>query len=90
MIVFIDSRVADHSTLIAGLSADSELVWLDATQDGLQQMQAALADRRDLASIRILAHGRPGALRIGAGGTDARERRLPCRGTRGDRPGAGH
>jgi hypothetical protein len=33
---------------------------------GWQQMQAALADRRDLASIRILAHGRPGALRIGS------------------------
>jgi hypothetical protein len=41
--VFIDSRVADHSTLIAGLSADCEPVWLDATQDGLEQMQAALA-----------------------------------------------
>jgi Ca2+-binding RTX toxin-like protein len=67
IMVFIDSRVADHSTLIAGLGADSELVWLDATQDGLQQMNAALADRRDLASIRILAHGRPGALWIGAG-----------------------
>jgi hypothetical protein len=90
MMVFIDSRVADHPTLIAGLSADSEPVWLDATQDGLGQMQAALADRRDLASIRILAHGSPGALMIGSGGTHAREPRFPCRGTRGDRPGAGH
>jgi hypothetical protein len=54
-IVFIDSRVADHPTLIAGLSAECEPVWLDATQDGLAQMEAALADRRDLASIRILA-----------------------------------
>ncbi len=67
MMVFIDSRVADHSTLISGLSADSEPVWLDATQDGLQQMQAALADQHDLASIRILAHGRPGAMQIGSG-----------------------
>ncbi|WP_138679063.1 DUF4347 domain-containing protein, partial [Candidatus Accumulibacter phosphatis] len=66
-IVFIDSRVEDHPTLIRGLSADCEPVWLDATQDGLQQMQAALADRRDLASIRILAHGRPGVLTIGSG-----------------------
>jgi hypothetical protein len=65
--VFIDSRVADHPTLIAGLSADSVPVWLDAAHDGLEQMQAALAGRRDLASIRILAHGRPGALTIGSG-----------------------
>jgi hypothetical protein len=77
MMVFIDSRVADHSTLIAGLGADSELVWLDATQDGLQQMQAALADQRDLASIRILAHGRPGALRIGAGELTRERASLP-------------
>jgi hypothetical protein len=66
-LVFIDSRVTDYPALVAGLSADTEWVLLDQDQDGVRQMQAALADRRDLASIRILAHGRPGALRIGSG-----------------------
>jgi Ca2+-binding RTX toxin-like protein len=66
-LVFIDSRVADFQTLVAGLSADTEWVLLDADQDGVRQMQAVLADRCHLASIKILAHGRPGALMIGAG-----------------------
>jgi Ca2+-binding RTX toxin-like protein len=66
-IVFIDRRIADAQTLIAGLSADSEWVWLTAEDNGLLQMQAVLANRHDLASIRILAHGRPGTLMLGAG-----------------------
>ncbi len=66
-LVFIDSRVADFQTLVAGLSADTEWVLLDEDQEGVRQMQAMLADRRHLASIKILAHGRPGALMLGAG-----------------------
>ncbi len=66
-IVFIDRRIVDDQTLIAGLSADSEWVWLTAEDNGLLQMQAVLANRHDLASIRILAHGRPGTLMLGAG-----------------------
>jgi hypothetical protein len=44
--------------------------------------------RRDLASIRILAHGRPGALLLGAGEL-TRETLAPTPRTGGDRPGAG-
>ncbi|MEF8756333.1 MAG: DUF4347 domain-containing protein [Accumulibacter sp.] len=66
-LVFIDSRVADYPALVAGLNADTEWVLLDDDKDGVLQMQAVLADRRDLASIRILEHGRSGALRIGSG-----------------------
>ena len=65
-LVFIDSRVADYQTLVAGLSAGSGWVLVDEDRDGLLQMQAALWDRCDLTSIRILAHGRPGALMLGA------------------------
>jgi hypothetical protein len=66
-LVFIDSRVADFQTLVAGLSADTEWVLLDDDQEGVLQMQAVLADRHQLASIKILAHGHPGALLLGAG-----------------------
>ncbi|MCB1968687.1 MAG: DUF4347 domain-containing protein, partial [Candidatus Accumulibacter sp.] len=65
-IVFIDSRLEDCETLVADVSADSEWLLVDSDSDGLAQMQAALAGRSDLASIRILAHGRPGALLLGA------------------------
>jgi alpha-tubulin suppressor-like RCC1 family protein len=66
-LVFIDSRVADYQSLIAGLDADTRWVLLDSDHDGVEQMQAALAGDHDLTSIRILAHGRPGALMLGAG-----------------------
>jgi alpha-tubulin suppressor-like RCC1 family protein len=65
-IVFIDARVADHQDLIAGLGEDSEWLLVDGGSDGVLQMADALADRRGLTSIRILAHGRPGALLLGA------------------------
>ncbi|WP_034930090.1 DUF4347 domain-containing protein, partial [Candidatus Accumulibacter vicinus] len=65
-LVFIDSRVADHQGLIAGLGADSEWMLLDSDSEGVPQVQAALNGRSGLASIRILAHGRSGALLLGA------------------------
>jgi Ca2+-binding RTX toxin-like protein/alpha-tubulin suppressor-like RCC1 family protein len=65
-VAFIDSRVADHQQLIAGLEADSEWRLVDGDSDGLAQVQAALAGRSGLDSIRILAHGRPGTLLLGA------------------------
>ncbi len=38
--VFIDSRVADYQSLIAGLGADSEWMLLDDDRDGVLQVQA--------------------------------------------------
>lgn len=65
-VVFIDSRVADLQKLVAGLGADTEWVLLDAEQNGVLQMQTTLADKRDLDSMRIIAHGRPGAVQLGS------------------------
>ena len=65
-LVFIDSRVADYQTLIAGLSADTEWVLLEADKDGLLQMQAALAGYSDLDAIQIISHGSVGTLYLGS------------------------
>lgn len=65
-LIFIDSRVADYQTLIAGLSADAEWVLLDAGQDGLLQMQKALSQYTELDSIQIISHGSAGALYLGS------------------------
>ncbi|MCB1968032.1 MAG: DUF4347 domain-containing protein, partial [Candidatus Accumulibacter sp.] len=66
-LVFIDSRVENPQELIAGLRGNSDWRLIDAPRDGVAQIAAALAGRRGLASIRILAHGRPGGLLLGAG-----------------------
>ena len=61
-IFFIDSRVADYQTLIAGLPVDSEWVLLNAEEDGVLQMQNALTGYRDLDSIQVISHGSTGTL----------------------------
>jgi hypothetical protein len=40
---FIDSRVGDYQTLIAGLGSDAARVLIDADRDGIDQMRSALA-----------------------------------------------
>ena len=37
-VVFVDSQVANLAELLAGLSSNAEVVILDASKDGLQQM----------------------------------------------------
>jgi len=64
--VFIDSRVADIEALIAGLEPDTQVVILDATQDGVAQIAEALAGATNLDSIHIVSHGSSGALYLGS------------------------
>jgi hypothetical protein len=48
-IYFIDARVEDYATLVAGLPAASEWFLLQAERDGVAQMAAVLADYREMA-----------------------------------------
>ena len=65
-IVFIDSRVTGYQTLVADLGADTEWHLLTTEQDGVQQMQCALANHSGLGSIQIISHGAQGALYLGS------------------------
>lgn len=64
-IFFIDARVADYSSLIDDLPAESAWFLLDAEQDGIAQMQSILADYSGLDSIQIISHGAPATLYLG-------------------------
>jgi Ca2+-binding RTX toxin-like protein len=64
--VFVDCRVDDRAALLAGLGVDSEWRLVGPDEDGLRQIRAALDGQRDVASIRIVAHGRPGAILLGS------------------------
>ena len=50
-LVFIDATVDDASILLAGLKAGTEVIWLDAHQDGVLAITQVLATRRHLSSI---------------------------------------
>lgn len=65
-LVFIDSRVINYQALISTFDADTQWVLLDAAQDGVLQMQAALMGYSGLDSIQIFSHGSPGTLYLGS------------------------
>lgn len=65
-IVFIDSRVQDAATLLQGLKPGTEVVFLQAGQDGLAQMAAALGERGDVGAVQVIAHGSAGQLWLGS------------------------
>ncbi|WP_394809204.1 DUF4347 domain-containing protein [Nitrosomonas sp.] len=66
-VVFINSDVSNYQTLISQLPTDSEVVLLDAEQDGVMQITAALQGKTNLDAIDIISHGAPGILTLGSG-----------------------
>ena len=63
-IVFIDSRVEDYASLLAGSEVD-EFVVLKPDRNGVEQMAEYLHGRAGIEAIHILSHGTPGGLLIG-------------------------
>ena len=66
-IVFIDSNVAGYQDLIPQLPAGSEVVLLNADQEGVMQVFTALRGKVELDAIDIISHGIPGVLMLGRG-----------------------
>ena len=64
-IAFIDTTVPDYQTLIAAINPEFEIVLLDSTRDGVEQISSILANRNKLTSVHIISHGRDGAAQLG-------------------------
>ena len=56
-IVFIDTRVEDYQTLMEGIDPNADVILLDSTRDGVEQIAEALAGRSDIDAIHIVSHG---------------------------------
>ena len=63
--VFVDGQVGDVQQLLAGLSSNAEIVVLDPTKDGLQQMADYLQGREGLDAVHLLSHGADGTVQVG-------------------------
>ncbi len=70
-IVFVDWRVADIDSLIAGMPADAEVDIIDGASDGLDQIAARLQGRSDIDAIHIISHGSAGSVYLGSGVIDS-------------------
>ncbi|WP_122314998.1 DUF4347 domain-containing protein, partial [Pseudomonas cichorii] len=64
-VVFVDSRVKDSDSLLAGVAPGAQVVVLDATKDGLQQIADYLDSHQGASSVQIIAHGNSGDLWLG-------------------------
>lgn len=64
-IVFVDSSVPDYQSLIAGLSADSDVVIIQPGEDGVATITETLAFYDSVSAIHLVTHGNPGAIQLG-------------------------
>jgi Ca2+-binding RTX toxin-like protein len=70
-LVVFDSRVDGLDQLMTGLLPGIEAIVLHPHEDGVAQLAALLAERRDLQKLHLVAHGQPGMLFLGAGAINA-------------------
>ncbi|WP_293151848.1 DUF4347 domain-containing protein [Microcoleus sp. bin48.metabat.b7b8b9.023] len=66
-IAFIDTKVPDYQSLVAGVTPGTEVVVLDGQKDAIAQITQILALRTNIDSIHIVSHGAPGSLQVGNG-----------------------
>ncbi|MCA9118315.1 MAG: DUF4347 domain-containing protein, partial [Planctomycetaceae bacterium] len=70
-LVVIDPSAADYQQLIDDLlaqddpSREMEIVLLDGSRDGIEQISEILNGRSDLDALHIVSHGRDGAVKLG-------------------------
>ncbi|MEG5051490.1 DUF4347 domain-containing protein, partial [Microcoleus sp. B13-B6] len=65
ILVFIDSNVENYQSLISGISPNAEVIILDETRDGIEQITERLAIEQNIEAIHIISHGSPGAVHLG-------------------------
>jgi hypothetical protein len=80
-VVFIDSLVPNFQQLIDGLKPGTEVVVLDGSKDGLQQIADFLQGHSGIDAIHIVSHGSAGQVQLGSltldrAGLDARAAEL--------------
>ena len=51
---------------MSGVSPNAQVITLDKTRDGIEQITERLAIAQNIAAIHIISHGSPGALHLGA------------------------
>lgn len=64
-VVFVDARVVDADKLLQGVAPGTDVVYLDSTKDGVQQIADYLSQHDAKDAIQIIAHGNAGDLWLG-------------------------
>ena len=64
-IVFIEDNIADYQTIAANAGAGREVVILDSTRDGLQQIADAIKGLTGIDAVHVVTHGSEGRIGLG-------------------------
>ncbi len=70
-LVVIDSAVPDKAVFYRGLKPGVDVVEIDASRPGLEQLKQALAPYQGLAALHIVSHAEDGVLHVGSSRVDA-------------------
>jgi len=70
-LVVIDSAVPDKAAFYRGLKPGVDVVEIDASRPGLEQLEQALAPYHGLAALHIVSHAQDGVLLLGSSRVDA-------------------
>ena len=66
-IVFLSPSVRDYQKLLDGISPNVEVIVLDPTLDGVEQMAEALSGRSGIDALHVISYGSQGELQFGTG-----------------------
>ncbi|MEG4918758.1 DUF4347 domain-containing protein, partial [Microcoleus sp. B7-D4] len=64
-LAIVDSKVENYQELLRGVKCGTEVVLLDRTRDGIEQITEILGQRSNITSLHIVSHGREAAVEIG-------------------------
>ena len=64
-LVFVDSQVENYQNLVEGIAPNTEVIVLNPSQDGIEQISEVLAGRAEIDNIQIVSHGNDGELQLG-------------------------
>jgi Ca2+-binding RTX toxin-like protein len=70
VLYFIDETVSDVASIVSAIPASADTKIIASDEDGVAQILAALAGKRDISAIHLVSHGRPGTIVLGAGVID--------------------
>jgi hypothetical protein len=71
ILLFIDPQIDHYFQLVQGALPEAEVIILDPTQDGIQQISNTLATRSGIDSLQIFSHGSEARLQLGTADLDS-------------------
>ncbi|MBM9521245.1 DUF4347 domain-containing protein, partial [Desulforhopalus vacuolatus] len=64
-LIIVDDKVENYESLLPGLPEDAEVLFIDSTHNGVEQIADYLEDREGYDALHVISHGSSGNLYLG-------------------------